>query len=463
MQLVGREKEQKELIRLKESSQAEFVVLYGRRRVGKTFLVRSFFDDKFSFYCTGIAKGSRKQQLENFGKMLSKYSGKNFLPKDWFDAFEALKSIISTSRQKRKVVFLDEVPWMDTQKSEFKQALDLFWNGWAMMQSSLLFIICGSAASWMVKNVINDKGGLHNRLTCKLHLSPFSLKDTKSYLHTQGFRWTDEMIANCYMVLGGIPYYLHLLDKSLSLAQNIDRLFFEDSALLYDEFSNLYSSLFKKADDYIKIITQLSKKKSGYTRMELIKLLKQKTGGGFTRRLEELEQCGFIRKYLPISGKTYIYQLVDFFTLFYLQFGGAKEAFDNNMWLHIQTSSKYSTWLGLSFERLCFAHIPQIQRALGISGVATRTYAMLTSSAQIDMVIERADGIINLCEMKYTAGTYALTKEEAKKLQNRIHELSGMFPKKSIIPVLITDCQAKKNEYYNQFIYNNITLKDFFA
>lgn len=463
MQLVGREKEQKELIRLKESSQAEFVVLYGRRRVGKTFLVRSFFDDKFSFYCTGIAKGSRKQQLENFGKMLSKYSGKNCLPKDWFDAFEALKIIISTSRQKRKVVFLDEVPWMDTQKSEFKQALDLFWNGWAMMQSSLLFIICGSAASWMVKNVINDKGGLHNRLTCKLHLSPFSLKDTKSYLHTQGFRWTDEMIANCYMVLGGIPYYLHLLDKSLSLAQNIDRLFFEDSALLYDEFNNLYSSLFKKADDYIKIITQLSKKKSGYTRMELIKLLKQKTGGGFTRRLEELEQCGFIRKYLPTSGKTYIYQLVDFFTLFYLQFGGAKEAFDNNMWLHIQTSSKYSTWLGLSFERLCFAHIPQIQRALGISGVATRTYAMLTSSAQIDMVIERADDIINLCEMKYTAGTYALTKEEAKKLQNRIHELSGMFPKKSIIPVLITDCQAKKNEYYNQFIYNNITLKDFFA
>ena len=463
MQLVGREKEQKELIRLKESSQAEFVVLYGRRRVGKTFLVRSFFDDKFSFYCTGIAKGSRKQQLENFGKMLSKYSGKNFLLKDWFEAFEALKIIISTSRQKRKVVFLDEVPWMDTQKSEFKQALDLFWNGWAMMQSSLLFIICGSAASWMVKNVINDKGGLHNRLTCKLHLSPFSLKDTKSYLHTQGFRWTDEMIANCYMVLGGIPYYLHLLDKSLSLAQNIDRLFFEDSALLYDEFSNLYSSLFKKADDYIKIITQLSKKKSGYTRMELIKLLKQKTGGGFTRRLEELEQCGFIRKYLPTSGKTYIYQLVDFFTLFYLQFGRAKEAFDNNMWLHIQTSSKYSTWLGLSFERLCFAHIPQIQRALGISGVATRTYAMLTSSAQIDMVIERADDIINLCEMKYTAGTYALTKEEAKKLQNRIHELSGMFPKKSIIPVLITDCQAKKNEYYNQFIYNNITLKDFFA
>lgn len=463
MQLVGREKELKELIRLKESSQAEFVVLYGRRRVGKTFLVRSFFDDKFTFYCTGLAKGSRKQQLANFGKMLSEYSGKTIQPKDWFDAFGSLKTILTNSRQKRKVVFLDEVPWMDTQKSEFKQALDLFWNGWAMMQQNLLFIICGSAASWMVKNVINDKGGLHNRLTCKLHLSPFSLKDTKSYLQNQGFRWTDEMIANCYMILGGIPYYLHLLDKSLSLAQNIDRLFFEDSALLSDEFYNLYSSLFKKADDYIKIITQLSKKKSGYTRLELIQLLKQNTGGGFTRRLEELEQCGFIRKYLPVSGKTHIYQLVDFFTLFYLQFGTSKDTFDSNIWMHLQNSGKYSTWLGLSFERLCFAHIPQLQRALGISGVATKTYAVQTSSAQMDMVIERADNIINLCEMKYTSGAYAITKDEAKKLQNRIQELSCLFPKKSVIPVLVTDSQAKKNEYYNQFIYNNITLKDLFT
>jgi predicted AAA+ superfamily ATPase len=191
MQLIGREKEQRELTRLKESSQAEFVVLYGRRRVGKTFLVRSFFDDKFTFYCTGLAKGTRKQQLTNFGKMLSEYSGHTIHPQDWFEAFDALKIIITRSRQRRKVVFLDEVPWMDTQKCEFKQALDLFWNSWAMMQSNLLFIICGSAASWMVKHVINDKGGLHNRLTCKLHLMPFVLKDTKAYLQNQGFRWTD--------------------------------------------------------------------------------------------------------------------------------------------------------------------------------------------------------------------------------------------------------------------------------
>ena len=463
MQLIGREREIKELTRLKESSQAEFVVLYGRRRVGKTFLVRSFFDDKFTFYCTGLAQGTRKQQLANFGKMLSEYNGHAVQPKDWFEAFDMMKTIISRSRQRRKVVFLDEVPWMDTQKSEFKQALDLFWNGWGMMQDNLMFIICGSAASWMVKHVINDKGGLHNRLTCKLHLLPFTLKDTKAYLQSQSFRWTNEMIANCYMILGGIPYYLHLLDKSLSLAQNIDRLFFDESALLADEFNNLYASLFKKADEYVKIITQLSKKKSGYTRSELTNLLKQKTGGGFTRRLEELEQCGFIRKYLPISGKTHIYQLVDFFTLFYLQFGGEKETFDSNMWMHLQTSNKYNTWLGLSFERLCFAHIHQIQYALGISGVGTKTYALQTSSAQMDMVIDRADDIVNLCEMKYTSDAYALTKGEAEKLQKRIKELSAILRKKSIIPVLITDSQAKKNEYFNQLIYNNITLKDLFA
>ena len=462
MQLIGREKEQRELTRLKESSQAEFVVLYGRRRVGKTFLVRCFFDDKFTFYCTGLAKGTRKQQLTNFGKMLSEY-GQTVQPKDWFEAFDALKTIISRSRQRRKVVFLDEVPWMDTQKSEFKQALDLFWNSWAMMQSNLLFIICGSAASWMVKHVINDKGGLHNRLTCKLHLMPFALKDTKAYLQSQGFRWTDEMIANCYMILGGIPYYLHLLDKSLSLAQNVDRLFFDESALLADEFDNLYSSLFKKADEYVKIITQLSKKKSGYTRSELTDALKLKTGGGFTRRLDELEQCGFIRKYLPISGKTHIYQLVDFFTLFYLQFGGAKATFDNNMWLHLQTSNKYNTWLGLSYERLCFAHIHQILQALGISGVGTKTYALQTSSVQMDMVIDRDDDIVNLCEMKYTTDAYALPKAEAEKLQKRMSELSRALPKKSIIPVLVTNSSAKRNEYYNQLIYNNITLKNLFA
>lgn len=462
MQLIGREKEQRELTRLKESSQAEFVVLYGRRRVGKTFLVRSFFDDKFTFYCTGLAKGTRKQQLTNFGKMLSEYSGHTIHPKDWFEAFDALKIIITRSRQRRKVVFLDEVPWMDTQKCEFKQALDLFWNSWAMMQSNLLFIICGSAASWMVKHVINDKGGLHNRLTCKMHLMPFVLKDTKAYLQNQGFRWTDEMIANCYMILGGIPYYLHLLDKSLSLAQNVDRLFFDESALLADEFDNLYSSLFKKADEYIKIITQLCKKKSGYTRSELTELLKLKTGGGFTRRLEELEQCGFIRKYLPISGRTHIYQLIDFFTLFYLQFGGEKSTFDRNMWMHLQTSNKYNTWLGLSFERLCFAHIHQIQHALGISGVGTKTYALQTSSVQMDMVIDRADDIANLCEMKYTRDAYALSKTEAEKLQKRRNELSAALPKKSIIPILITNNSAKHNEYYNQLIYNNITLKNLF-
>lgn len=462
MQLIGRERETKELTRLKESSQAEFVVLYGRRRVGKTFLVRSFFDDKFSFYCTGLAKGTRKQQLANFGKMLSEYSGQVSQPKDWFEAFDMMKAVIARSRQRRKVVFLDEVPWMDTQKSEFKQALDLFWNGWGMMQDNLMFIICGSAASWMVKHVINDKGGLHNRLTCKLHLLPFTLKDTKAYLQSQGFRWTDDMIANCYMILGGIPYYLHLLDKSLSLAQNIDRLFFEESALLADEFNNLYASLFKKADDYVKIIKQLGRKKSGYTRSELSHLVKMSDGGGLTRRMEELEQCGFIRKYLPISGRTHIYQLVDFFTLFYLQFGGEKETFDRNMWIHLQSSPKYSNWLGLSFERLCFAHIYQIQQTLGISGVATKTYAMQCTDAQIDMVIERADQVVNLCEMKYTGSTYSLTKIEAEKLQNRINNLSVLLRSKSVVPVLITNKPAQHSAYYNQLIYSNITLKNLF-
>ena len=464
MQLIGRENEIKELSRLELSNQPEFVVIYGRRRVGKTFLIRSFFKDKFCFYATGLAKGNRGAQLDNFHKSLTEYGYKADLPKpnDWFEAFDILKTIINRSRQKRKVVFMDEMPWMDTQKSEFKQALDKFWNSWGMMQSNLLLIVCGSAASWMVKNIINDRGGLHNRLTCKIHLSPFNLAETKAYLLSQGIRWPEDTIAQCYMVWGGIPYYLHLLDRSLSLAQNIDRMFFDENALLHDEFNNLYNSLFKKADDYIHIINTLAKKKSGLTRDEIATETALSNGGGLTRRLEELVQCGFVRKYQPLKERAHIYQLIDFFTIFYLHFVRGKHYYDNNAWMHLQGTPKLSTWLGLSFERLCFLHIPQIKNALGISGIATKAYAFLTQTAQIDMVIERADGAVNLCEMKYSSSTYSLTKSEAVKIQNRINELRSHFIRGAIIPVLVSNSSVQQNEKYNQMFFNNITLKNLF-
>lgn len=460
MLLIGREKETKELERLKESKQAEFVALYGRRRVGKTWLVRCYFQDKFTFYSTGIARGNRKEQLKNFYKSICAYSRNNpEQPKDWYEAFDMLKDVIKRSRQHRKVVFLDELPWMDTQKSEFRKALDLFWNSWGSMQHDLLFIVCGSAAAWMVKNIIREKGGLNNRLTCHLHLAPFTLAETKAYIHSQGLRWSNETVAECYMVMGGIPYYLHLLDRTMSLAQNIDRLFFSPHALLKDEFDTLYKSLFKKSEDYVKIITALSKRRSGYTRDEIVQATGLSNGGGLTRRLDELEQCNFIRRYNAMNGKSPIYQLIDFYSLFYLMFLDNQRHYDHDAWMHMQTSTRYNTWLGLSFERLCFTHIFAIQKALGISGVATKTYPLLTPDAQMDMVIERADKVTSLCEMKYTTNSYILNKHEAEKLRIREYEVKeGLPTQKQVLISLVTRKPAKKNEYYNELISSNIIL-----
>ena len=464
MQIVGRKREIAELTRLKESNQAEFVALYGRRRVGKTWLVRNYFQDQFTFYTTGIARGNRKEQLKNFYKSICSYSKKTLEePKDWYETFDLLKSVIKQSRQRRKVVFLDELPWMDTQKSEFLKAIDLFWNSWGCMQSNLLFIVCGSAASWMVKNIIRDKGGLHNRLTCHLHLAPFTLSETKSYLHSQGLRWSDETVAECYMIMGGIPYYLHLLDRSMSLAQNVDRLFFAPNALLKDEFDTLYKSLFKKSEEYVKIIAALSKRRSGYTRDDIVKATGLSNGGGLTRRLDELEQCNFIRRYSPIKGKTPIYQLVDFYSLFYFLFLDGKRRYDRDAWLHLQATPRHNTWLGLSFERLCFAHVHAILKGLGITGTATNTYALLTSDAQMDMVIERADKVTSLCEMKYSSRPYAMSAEEAKKIRHREDEIGVSFPtQKQVLVSLVTNRIPKKNEYYNNVISSSLTLENLF-
>ena len=448
------------MTRLKESNQAEFVALYGRRRVGKTWLVRSYFQDQFTFYATGIARGNRKEQLHNIYKSICKYSKKTpEQPKDWYETFDLLKTVIKQSRQRRKVVFLDELPWMDSQKSEFLKAIDLFWNSWGCMQQNLLFIVCGSAASWMVKNIIRDKGGLHNRLTCHLHLNPFTLAETKTYLHSQGIRWSEEMIAECYMIMGGIPYYLHLLDRSMGLAQNVDRLFFAPNALLKDEFDTLYKSLFKKSEEYVKIISALSKRRGGYTREEIVQATGLANGGGLTRRLDELEQCNFIRKYSPLKGKMPIYQLIDFYSFFYLHFLNGTRNYDRDAWMHLQASPRHNTWLGLSFERLCFAHIYEIQKALGITGVATKTYALLTDSAQMDMVIERADKVTSLCEMKYTSKPYAMTKQEADKLRHREEELKECLPtQKQVLVSLVSNRQPKKNELYNNIISKHITI-----
>lgn len=464
MQIIGRKNEQRELKRLYESQMPEFVAVYGRRRVGKTFIIKEFFHNKFTFYTTGLARGDKNEQLGHFYDSLIEHGLKaTSAPSCWKDAFKLLRQLLEQKKAKRKVIFLDEVPWMDTQKSDFVQAIDLFWNEWASSRKDIMLIVCGSAASWMVKNIIRDKGGLHNRLTCKLHILPFSLAETKSFVLSKGFRWNNLSIAECYMVMGGIPFYLQHLDKSLSLAQNIDRMFFDENALLKDEYDNLYSSLFKHSDDYVRIVECLYDKRSGLTRDDIVAKTKISNGGGLTRRLDELEQCGFIRKYNAIGIDCAIYQLVDFYSIFHLQFIRKQKTHDASTWMHLQGSHAHSTWLGLSFERLCFAHAPQIRHALGISGIATKTFALRADSAQIDMLIERVDRTVTVCEMKWSEKTaYSIGKSEAAKIDNRLSVARKRYPRKNCTLCLITSCGLQQNDYTIQNVQQSVILDQLF-
>jgi len=464
MQIVGRIEEIKELQRIYDSASSEFVVVYGRRRVGKTFLVREFFQDNFVYYATGVARGSRKEQLAHFHNRLIRYGSpdEQAMPSNWFEAFERLETLVGKSKKKRKVVFLDELPWMDTQKSEFLKALELFWNEWASARNDVVLVVCGSAASWMVSKVINNHGGLHNRLTCKMKLLPFTLSETKEYLESQKFKWDKMSIAECYMILGGIPYYLHLLDKSRSLAQNVDRLFFAESALLADEFDNLYNSLFTKSEDYVRIVETLSKKKSGFTRDEIAKGSKLSNGGGLTRKLVALEQCGFIRKYKTIGEVPYLYQLSDCFTLFYFQFLKNGSYSDHETWMHLLTTSTCTSWRGLAFERLCFLHLQQIKQKLGISGILTKTCSYYSGQAQVDMIIDRADRAVTVCEMKFSERPYIITKSEWNKIVIRLNEVQRYFKRKTLFFAMVTSNGVAKNKYSINYVQQEITLDDLF-
>lgn len=468
--LLAREREINELKRVYESDKSEFAVILGRRRIGKTFLVHSFFNNTFDFKYTGVRQMSQSRQLENFGIALREYGGDAFSvkPRDWYEAFRHLRLLLELKpKERRKVVFIDEMPWIDSSTSEFVSALENFWNGWANMHGDIVFVACGSATSWMTNNIEENQGGLHNRLTSRIHLSPFTLKETEEYLHAHGFLWERYDILRCYMVLGGIPYYLSLLDSRLSLAQNIDRLFFEKSPVLKGEFGELYNALFRNAERYISIVRALSEKREGMTREEI----RNKTkidGGQLTKILTNLEQSDFIIGYQKFNNKkkNTTYRLCDFFTLFYFKFIENQSTGDRNFWLHRQNMPGINIWQGYTFEQICLSHIEQIKKKLGIAGVATSSSTWRSNDSslnvQIDLLIDRADRVINVCEIKFSQEPYIITKEYAQKLREHM----GIFKyesktRRSLAITFITTFGVAKN-VHSSMVQNEITADDLF-
>ena len=468
--MIGREQETRLLKEYLNSNRSEFIAIYGRRRVGKTFFIRQIVGDKACFALTGMENASMKDQLTNFFFTLRRVFPEATQPKSWIEAFDELETYLEHRPKGKKIIVIDELPWLDTVRSKFISALELFWNAWASARNDIKLIVCGSATSWMIDKIINNRGGLHNRRTHQIYIAPFTLNESQRYFKAYGFGYRQKEIAECQMVMGGVAYYYSLMRPEESVAQNIDRLFFADNGELQNEFNNLYRSLFKKAGDHIAIVTAMATKAKGLTRKELLEATKLNNNKKFTKTMEELEKCGFIRTYIPF-GKTKrdtLFQLTDAFTLFHFHFTNANKYHDESFWTHSLNSPRYRAWSGYAFEILCLNHITQIKKALGISGIQSRACCWVgktnskNKGAQIDLVIDRADQTVNICEMKFSRSAYEITKSDDANFENKLNIfLEQTHTTKSLMMTMITSFGIKPNKYSGN-IQNQVIMENLF-
>ncbi len=474
--MIERTREVEELERLYNSNKSEFVAVYGRRRVGKTYLIYNVFKDRLFFKHTGLSpdeendyEGELKRQLDQFYSSLiaSGLSGSTKLPKSWFEAFRLLQTlIINKDNGSRMVIFIDELPWMDTKKSNFIKAFEGFWNSFACSRDNLMLIVCGSAISWIQNNLINNYGGLYGRVTYEIKLTPFSLKGCEDYFKSRNIEMSRYDIVNTYMIFGGIPFYLNYIDPKYSLPQNIDNIFFKNNAKLALEYDRLFRSIFTFSEKAKEIVQFLYTNNLGYTKKDIVNNIKISDGGTLTKYLDALIASDFIIKYVPFgySKREVRYKLVDLFSIFYLTFVSSKQG-NENFWSQNVTSQKLTSWRGYAFENVCFNHIAQIKYALGISGVITTSGAFCCKEDgyQIDLLINRNDNVINLCELKFYSNPFTVDKEYFFKINNRTKLLSEKISKKYVIKnTLISTFGVTKNNYYSVFS-NVLTLDDLFS
>ena len=475
--IIGREQEQNKLQELYDSEKAEFLVVYGRRRTGKTYMVREYFEEKFSFFHTALSPFEMNdnqellayQQLRKFGDTLRSYGSLSAgTPEDWFEAFDRLKELLLRQpKRKRLVVFIDELPWLDTPRSNFVTAFEHFWNSWGAGRHNLFLIVCGSATSWISNKLLNNTGGLYGRSTCEMQILPFNLHECELLYQKNGLVFDRYDILQAYMVTGGIPYYMSYFQKGLSLAQNIDNLFFKNDGKLTNEFERLYGSLFVDPQKYISVVKILGSRRDGLTRKEIGDKLGLSSGGGLTEILRGLQASNFIMQYnvYGCSKRHVRYKLTDLFSLFYIYFKVLHETDAHTFWADNLNSAQLNAWRGLAFEQVCFVHQEQIKRALGISGVNTRIMPWRTTDtegAQIDMIIDRDDRVINVCEMKYSNSEFAIDKDYDMKLRRKMQVFTETtHMRKNPHLTMITTFGLQKNEYSGH-IQKCVTMDDLF-
>ena len=472
--IIGRNEEISRLDRCMEDARAQLVIVYGRRRVGKTYLINEYFGSDFAFRLTGAYKQSKIFQLESFVEELNRKTGNSHHAlSNWREAFQALRAYLELlSVEEKKIVFFDEMPWLDTPQSDFLATFEWFWNDWASKCENLVFVVCGSATSWMTKHIAENKGGLFNRQSCKIYLEPFTLYETELFLESMDITWSRYEIAECYMIMGGIPYYLSLLDRSLTYTQNVDKLFFRKRGELWDEFEHLFRTLFSNSNNYIRIVETLSKKAGGFVRGEIAEKTGLPMNGALTNMLHDLEMSGFIRvsKFYGKKKKDARYQLSDYYTAFYFRYIKGNYGKDEHYWSNAIDNPARRAWAGLTFEQLCKDHISQIKRTLGIAGVLSEESIWYTTGdedigvagAQIDLLIERRDRVINICEMKFSINEFVIDRTYDMNLRNKIETFRRMTNcKKSLQTTMITTYGVKRNRYSN-IVQSQVSLDDLF-
>ena len=470
--MIGRKEEIRKIQLLLGSQRSEFLAVTGRRRVGKTFLIDQTLNSYFCFSMTGIQNGDTQTQLVNFGIKLAEYKGSSdpAIPKNWQMAFLQLKAYLKTLDKARKqVIFIDELPWVYTARSRFIQLLAHLWNDYISKEQHFILVICGSSSSWISQKIINDPGGLHNRVTEKIHLYPFSLSETQLFLQSNGLRFTPQEVARIYMSLGGIPFYLENLRKGESFSSAIERMCFSLSGILKNEYKNLYQALFNHADLHQSIVAALSAQPYGIDRTVILKKLNIKKNGSYHRALEELIVSDFVTEHIPFQKKKKgsVYRLIDEYSLFYHSFIKANQKYIPGMWQQIAQSQAYKIWTGYAFENLCHKHISEIKQALGIGAVYTEISSFRIPGTpeqkgiQIDLLIDRKDDSINICEVKFHRGPYSIDKAYYEKLietRQRFIEFTGT--RKQVFITLITNHGVKENAYSREIVDSEVTLSD---
>lgn len=479
--ISGRRRERERLDRVLASTQPAFLAIYGRRRVGKTFLVRRFFAGKARiFEMSGRYGGTLADNLRVFTEaMADTFHGgaKLVVPASWHEAFRALERELDRRRSKQSkqkwLVFFDELPWLVTHKSGCLEELEHFWNSWCSKRPNIILVVCGSAASWMLQHVVHGHGGLHNRLTDTIRLLPFSLAEAHEFLEQREVRLTRHQMVELYMVTGGVAHYLEKVPRGRSIAQVIDALCFEPDGALTGEFDHLFASLFSDDEIYRRVVSQLARTRLGVARDDLLRAVGATSGGGINRVLVNLEEAGFIQMVIPFgrARRDRFYRLIDEFSLFHLQWIAGRRRGKRGDWTSIRGTAKWNTWAGLAFEALCQKHVDVIERALGITGVQTeasswqhRARGRDDDGAQIDLLIDRADDVISVCELKHTVNPFVITKRYAEDLRRKLAVFQQETrTRKNLQLVLVTTAGVLANAYSRDLVDREVGLDMFWS